>query len=79
MPQIIIFVHASVQNDLTINTGGGNDLVDVWNSFVRHDRAIDSGRNNTSDVTVYLTTMNIGNDVTFTTGAGGVVYITEVC
>ncbi len=74
-----IFVHASVQNDLTINTGGGNDLVDVWNSFVRHNLAIDSGLNNTSDVTVYLTTMNIGNDVTVTTGAGqDHVYITEV-
>jgi large repetitive protein len=74
-----IFVHASVQNDLTINTGGGADVVDVWNSFARHNLTIDSGVNNTSDVTVYLTTMNIGNDVTITTGAGqDSVFVTEV-
>jgi hypothetical protein len=74
-----IYVHAHVENDLTVNTGGGADLVDVWNSFTRHNLTIDTGVNNTSDVTVYLTTMSIGNDVTITTGAGrDSVYITEI-
>jgi hypothetical protein len=75
----IIGVHAKVQNDLTISTGGGADEVDVWNSFVGHNLAVDTGLNNTSDVVVMLTTMNIGNDVTITTGQGqDQVYCTEV-
>ena len=44
--------------------------MDVWNSSRPHNLTIDSGVTNTSDVTVYLTTMSIGNDVTITTGAG---------
>jgi hypothetical protein len=74
-----IYVHAHVENDLTINSGGGADLVDVWNSFARHNLTIDTGINNASDVTVDLTTMSIGNDATITTGAGrDSVYITEI-
>ena len=76
-----LFVHASVQNDLTINTGAGTDLVDVYNSFARHNLSIDASSNNTntSDVTVYLTTMNVGNDVNIATGGGqDSVYIDEV-
>ncbi len=76
-----IYVHADVQNDLTINTGGGADLVDVYNTFVRHNLTIDASVNNTntSDVTVYLTTMNVGNDVNIATGGGkDSVYITDI-
>jgi hypothetical protein len=74
-----IYVHAQVENDLQINTRGGNDLVDVWNGLVRHDITIDTGVANTSDVTVYLTKMDIGNDATVTTGAGkDFVIITEI-
>ncbi|HVT28618.1 MAG TPA: hypothetical protein VHE81_11445, partial [Lacipirellulaceae bacterium] len=74
-----LFVHASVQNDLTINTGNGADLVDVYNTFVRNDLNIDASVNNSSDVTVYLTTMNVGNDVNIATGAGqDSVYINEI-
>jgi hypothetical protein len=62
--------HGNVQNDLTINTGGGLDLVNVYNSFIRRNMTIDALASNTSNVSVYLTQVNVGNDATITTGGG---------
>lgn len=57
------------QNDMTINTGDGSDVMRLVNIFVRRDLNINTGTDSGSDL-IDMAIGNIGRDVNIATGAG---------
>src|SRR6202007_2063983 len=65
-----IWINAAIQNDLTINSGGGADSIWVHDGSVGHDVSIDTLSSNTSNVEVSLEKVNVTHNVTIKTGLG---------